>query len=71
MYYIIEDEDDYQRKLKVNHENNETELTLSVCYGDENNFENYKCCLIDLDKKQLHDFIGVLLHIQQKMKGTK
>lgn len=71
MYYIIEDENDYQKKLKVNHENNENTLTLSVCYGNENDIINYKCCFIDLDKKQLHDFIGALLHVQQKMKGGK
>jgi len=71
MYYILEDDLDFQRKLKVNHENCENALTLSVCYGNELDLENYKVCQIDLDKKQLHDFIGALLHVQQKMKGGK
>lgn len=71
MYYILEDDDDFLRRLKVNHENNEDVLTLSVCYGNELDINDYRVCLIDLDKKQLHDLIGVLLHVQQKMKGGK
>lgn len=71
MYYILEDDNDFLRRLKVNHENNEDVLTLSVCYGNELDINDYRVCLIDLDKKQLHDLIGVLLHVQQKMKGGK
>lgn len=32
-------------------------------YGDKN--ENY--CFFEMEKKQLKDFIGILLHIQSKM----
>lgn len=71
MYYILEDDNDFLRRLKVNHENNEDVLTLSVCYGNELDINDYRVCLIDLDKKQLHDLIGALLHVQQKMKGGK
>ena len=71
MYYILEDDQDSARRLKVNHESNEDVLTISVSYGNEFDFKNYKCSQIDLDKKQLHEFIGMLLHIQQKMKGGK
>jgi hypothetical protein len=71
MYYTLEDDLDSSRKLKVNHEKNENALTLSVSYGEEFDFDNYKHCQIDLDKEQLHEFIGMLLHIQQKMKGGK
>lgn len=71
MYYILEDDQDSARRLKVNHESNEDVLSISVSYGNEFDFKNYNCCIIDLDKKQLHEFIGMLLHIQQKMKGGK
>ena len=71
MYYTLECDLDSQRKLKVNHEKNETALTISVSYGQEYDLKNYKQCQIDLDKEQLHEFIGMLLHIQQKMKGGK
>lgn len=71
MYYILEDDDDFLRRLKVNHENNEDALTISVSYGNELDIKDYKVCQIDLDKKQLHDLIGALLHVQQKMKGGK
>lgn len=71
MYYIIEDEDNFQKKLKINHENNEEVLTVFISLGNEGDFENFKSLGIDLTKKQLHDFIGALLHVQQKMKGKK
>ena len=30
--------------------------------------DNGECLLINLNKKELHSFIGTLLHVQQKMK---
>ena len=71
MYYTLEDDQDCTRKITVNHESADDALTISISIGkDKFDFQNYHHCQIDLDKKQLHEFIGMLLHIQQKMKGV-
>jgi len=60
----------------------ETEGKLIICQSEENvslqiNFidyanqsRNYEAFYI-FEKGQLHDFIGALLHVQQKTKGGK
>lgn len=69
MNYILENENDSFRKITINHEGNEKSLSISVGYGDESDLLNYNLCQIDLTKGQLHELIGALIHIQQKMKG--
>lgn len=41
------------------------ECSFEEFFGDKNHSSSF----YSLNKKQLHDFIGALLHIQQKMKG--
>ena len=48
MYYIIEDEDNFQKKLKINHENNEEVLTVFISLGNEGDFENFKSLGIEI-----------------------
>lgn len=63
--------DEHNAILKIKHSYDEKILTLFIQHGNENDFDNFKSLGIDLDSKELHSFIGTLLHIQAKMKGGK
>lgn len=57
--------------LKIKHSYDEKILTLFIQHGFENDLKTFNSLGIDLDSKELHSFIGTLLHIQAKMKGGK
>lgn len=46
----------------------ERDVLIKISFEDFFNKEYGEQCFL-MNKKQLHDFIGALLHVQQKMKG--
>lgn len=45
-------------------------VNISITMTDFINHERSNEICINLDKKELHSFIGTLLHVQSKMKGA-
>lgn len=74
MEYVLKSNqyiDEHNAILKIKHSYDEKVLTLFIQHGFESDLRTFNSLAIDLDLKDLHSFIGTLLHIQAKMKGGK
>ncbi len=68
MEYTLQSGDEFDSTIKVRHESNEPFITIFITKRDDDDFKKPSFCDIDLNKNELHDFIGTLLHIQSKMR---
>ena len=60
MKHILESETLVKSSISIQENENHIEIEIK-------NFENFETTV--LNKKEIHSFIGLLLHIQSKMKG--
>lgn len=60
MKHILESETLVKSSISIQENDNHIEIEIK-------NFENFETTV--LNKKEIHSFIGLLLHIQSKMKG--